>query len=209
MVPFGTHICSIYRDTSQQFLPLSSLISEGLMNNQSFMYIFHENTPDDVNKEINGTGFGTHPYLSSHQLLLCSSEETYLHGGSFSVDNALSLFTEKINEAVLKGYDGLSIMGEMSWAADRGISDQDILGYEVKCDTVIPKNKVVGICQYNENKFKPEFLIDIIRCHPYVILYGKLYKNTYFYNSPEHVLTMRNVFRASDYPSVIDLIIYG
>ena len=76
----------------------------------------------------------------------------------------------------------------MTWQLGNGqITDSGkLIQYEAKLDDFIPNSKVAIICQYNENRFRPEVLTGVLHTHPWIILYGKIYENKYFYRPAQY-----------------------
>jgi len=75
-------------------------------------------------------------------------------------------------------------MGEMTWVLTKLPGIEKLMDYEAKLNYFFPGSRSKAICQYNETKFNPDILLDVIYSHPVVGLYGSLFQNPY-YISPE------------------------
>ena len=195
-VEFGDHICSIYQDKQQQFSLLVPFFKAGLENNQKCIYIADENLRDQVISEFVRHGIEVEKYLKSNQMIIITKRESYLKNGFFDPDKMIE-FLKKTEEGALKdGYSGLRLTGEMSWVL-ANISDiEKLIRYENKLNNYFLHSKCVAICQYNENKFKPEVLLEILDCHPLAIIYGNLFENFYF-------SSISNIEKAAKMPSEV------
>lgn len=201
----GDHICSIYQSEEQQFSQIIPFFTEGLMRHQKCVYVIDDNPKEEIISVFTKNGVEIHKYVDAHQCVLFTKEETYLKDGLFRPDAMISLIKETEKSALKEGFEGMRGTGEMTWMQDQSLNDK-LIEYEAKLNETIPNSKSSTICQYNENKFSKELLIDVIRMHPYLIIYGKLYKNKYFYTPPQYIHEEKNIFPPSAYGTIIDTI---
>jgi hypothetical protein len=181
-VDLGYHICSIYKNVEEQFSAVVPFIKKGLDNHQKCVYIVDENSKEDVIAELNKGGIESETYINASQLLLLTKRETYLKDGFFDPDRMIALLRETEKNALAEGFSGLRVTGEMTWVLEGVAGSDKLIEYEAKLNDFFPNSKSTAICQYNENKFKPEMLVEVIHTHPFVIIYGNLFENKYYYS---------------------------
>ncbi len=181
-VSLGDHVCSIYKNKEEQFNPLKVFIKKGLDNHEKCFYIVDENSKEEVISELEKRGIETKKYIDSGQLVLLTKRDTYLKEGSFEPDRMINLLKETERKALKEGYSGIRVTGEMTWVLEGVSGSEKLIEYEAKLNHFFPGSKATAICQYNENKFKKELLIEVIHTHPFLIIYGNLYGNRYYYS---------------------------
>lgn len=203
----GNHVCSIYQTKEQQFSLVIPFIMEGLNGNCKCVYATDDNSHEEIIGVFENFGFSIRKYIDSKQLLLLTKKETYLRDNLFDPDAMVKLIKNLEHDALLEGYVGLRGTGEMTWMLhEASATDKKLIEYEAKLNTSVPKSTTSVICQYNETKFSQDLLVNIIRTHPYVILYGKLYENKYFYTPPQFMTEKVNDFPTTAYKAMVDTI---
>ncbi len=115
----------------------------------------------------------------------------------------IALLAETQKEALEQGYDGLKVTGEMTWVLEGVRGSEKVIEYESKLNDFFPNSKSTAICQYNENLFSKEILVEVIHTHPRLIIYGNLYENNLFYAPTEYKSVRRNL-NPDDYDFIRD-----
>ncbi|MFA6027363.1 MAG: MEDS domain-containing protein [Patescibacteria group bacterium] len=207
-IQLGDHLCSIYKNKEEQFSTIIPFFKTGLKNNQKCIYIADENSADEVISQLEKGGIDIKKYIASKQFLILSKRETYLKEGSFDPDRMIDLLKETEKGALKEGYSGLRVTGEMTWVLEQVKGSERLIEYEAKLNDFFPDSKATAICQYNENKFEPELLAEVIHTHPFVIIYGNSYENEY-YSPAEYINGAHNVFPNDSYKTIKEDIING
>lgn len=202
----GIHVCAIYQNKDEQFSSLVPFFQEGFKKHERCLYIFDENTPEEIAANIQSSAPNPHTQDAPAGLEIVSSHETYMKDGSFDSDKMLSLVKEKIITSLQQGYSGVRAAGEMTWILSSDTPLETLVAYEQKLNAFYASQELIGLCQYHEDKFSPEFLIEMIRTHPYLLIRGQLYKNNYFYADPKYANESSKCFKASDYETILSII---
>jgi two-component system, chemotaxis family, sensor kinase Cph1 len=204
-VHLGDHICSIFKTEEQQYLSAVSFLEEGLSSRQKCVYITDTHKEPDIKKAFEAHGIQINDYISSNQFAIITKDQAYLKDNYFDADKMIAFLKGAEDQALKEGFAGLRGTGEMTWALGAGPSVLDkLFDYEIKLNKVLPKSQLAALCQYDENKFPKEFLVKVIRSHPYLIIYGKFYENKYFYSYPD-MISKENV-PADSYDTMLSLI---
>jgi hypothetical protein len=180
-IALGDHLCSIYQNKEQQFVPVVPFMKAGLDHHQKCFYIADECSSGEVVAELKKGGIEIEKFIASGQFVILTKKETYLRSGAFDPDKMIEFLKETEKDALKDGYTGMRATGEMTWMLENISDNSKLLEYEARLNDFLPASRSAYICQYNENKFKPEVLTAIIHTHPLLIIYGKLYRNLYFY----------------------------
>lgn len=186
----GEHLCGFYRDTDEKFSIIIPFFRAGLQNNEKCIYILDESSKDEVIQAFGRAGLDLRGHLKSGQFELLSSEETYLQNGCFDPDRMVETLRKAEAQATEEGYRGLRVSGEMTWALKKQPGSEKLVEYEAKLNYFFPGSKTSAICLYNEEKFAPDILLDIIYTHPKIIMHGAIYPN-HIYIPPDDFLQMR------------------
>jgi two-component system, chemotaxis family, sensor kinase Cph1 len=205
-IGLGVHICSIYRGSEDQLRPIIPFFSEGYTQNQKCMYIFDEHQPQNISSRIDDHYKEHIKEEGERQLQMIPYGDIYTQGNSFDPDRVINLFKDAVVTSLKEGYSGVRAAGEMSWVYTSGTSLESLIDYEQKLNEFYPTQKVIGICEFDADKFPEQILIEMIRMHPYVIVEGKLYENKYLYTDPNYIEPSTDDFKATDYQTILSIL---
>jgi|GEM_PF-3405274 len=172
------HLCLIYETVQEQLAAAVSFIRIGLERGEKCIYIVDENAASTVIDAMKREGIDAEESIRSGALSIVD-KRAYLAKGYFDPE-MISFLKGEVEAAEKAGYPALRVTGEMTWAPvdNRGV--EQFIEYEAKLNHFFPANKVIGICQYNRQRFQPEVLLDVIRTHPKVISGGLICRNPYY-----------------------------
>ncbi|MGC8817259.1 MAG: MEDS domain-containing protein, partial [Candidatus Hadarchaeum sp.] len=188
-IAFGEHLCGFYRDKDEEYSIIAPFFRGGLQNNEKCIWILDESTREEAVQALQRAGIDLEKPLASKQFELLSSDETYLQGGYFDPDRMIAVLKQTEERAIREGYRGLRISGEMTWALKKNPGAEKLVEYEAKLNYFFPNSKTAAICLYNEKKFPPDILLNIIYTHPRIIIAGYIYENC-TYIPPDEFLAM-------------------
>jgi len=173
----GEHLCCFYRGKKEEYSITIPFFLAGLRNNEKCIYILDDSTREEVIQEFKTHEPKIEGYLRSKQLELLSSDETYLREGYFDPEKMVELLKQNEERALGEGYRGLRASGQMSWALRKSPGVERLVEYESRLNRFFPGSKTSAICLYDESKFEPKILHDIILVHPKIIIKGLVCKN--------------------------------
>ncbi|MFW6040224.1 MAG: MEDS domain-containing protein [Thermoplasmatota archaeon] len=176
----GTHMCCIYRNKEEQLSILAYFISLGLDKWEKCIYIVDDRTKQEVISALKKIDIDIDKYVNKGQLEFLTKKESYLKGDYFDPDEMIELLKKAEEQALSEGYMGLRVTGEMTWCFSDLPGTEKLLEYEMKLNDFLPNSKTIAICQYNEKRFSPEILLEVIHTHPKVILYDSIHENQYY-----------------------------
>lgn len=202
----GIHVCSIYKNKEDQFAPVAPFYSEGLNKGERCLYIFDENTKEEIATKILEKGIAPNTQGDA-PIEIVPYQEAYTNDGPFDADKMITFLEQTVSTTLEKGYSGLRAIGEMTWALSSETPLEKLIDYEKKLNLFYPQHQVTGVCQFNAERFSHEFLIEMICMHPYIIIEGKLFENKYFYTDPQYATRSLERFKAADYEAVLSIIL--
>lgn len=176
----GDHLSLIYETAEDQFASVVPFIRLGLQRGERCMYIFDENTEEDVLRALQAGGIATDEAIASGALVLVGKRDTYLKEGHFDPDLMIDLLERSTAEARAAGFSALRVTGEMTWALAGEAGSERLIEYEAKLNRFFPGSDCLAICQYNRNRFSAEVIRDVIRTHPLVIVGQMVCRNPWF-----------------------------
>ena len=185
----GTHLCCFYKSKKEQFSIVIPFILTGLENNEKCIYIVDENTKKDIKTALKKV-VDLEKFLHSNQLEIVTQKDAYVRDGSFDPDRMIELLARNEEKARQDAYTGLRVTGEMTWILSELPGVERLIEYEAKLNYFFPNSTCIALCQYNENAFDPQILLDVIRTHPVLVIYNSLYENPR-YVSPEEFAQMK------------------
>jgi PAS domain S-box-containing protein len=179
LVP-GDHLCCMYMTEEEHRAILTPFIRGGLEKGHKVFYVVDVRTAETVLNYLKEEGISIDEYLSSKQLVIADSRDTYIKEGRFDPDSMLALLGKETEKAVQEGFKALRVTGEMSWALRDKPGSERLMEYEGKLNQFFPKNEAIGLCQYDMRRFEPEVLLDVLATHPIAIVRNKCYDNMYY-----------------------------
>ncbi len=177
----GMHLCSIYKTKEEQFSVIIPYFKEGVKRKEKCIYIVEESDKKEIIQRLSDDVDINYDLCRRWgKILFFTKEEAYLKGGYFDPEKMINLLTEAEAECLMQGYNGMRVTGEMTWILTKLPGTEKLIEYEAKLNYFLHTSNTIAICKYHESRFSPEILLDVIRTHPKVILYGELCDNPYY-----------------------------
>lgn len=177
---WGAHLCSIYRDKTEQLSVVAPYLAFGLQHNERCVYIAGDTGQEEVCRVLNGSGIDVDGCIKQGQLVFLTREETYLKHNFFSPLSMFAMLQDAHYEALRAGYSGLRGSGELNWVAQDFSGVDRVVEYEREINYLFPHYHLIALCQYSETIVPENILFGVLRTHPKVVIYGMLYDNPFY-----------------------------
>lgn len=174
------HICGFFDSREQQYEVIIPYILEGLEANDKVINILEGNRHGEHCRCLTENGISIAEKLSSGQLEVMASENSYIKDGEFAADKMYKMLEQTLLSASRAGYDSVRACGDMVWALKNLPGTDELLEYEARLNLLTPQHSVSLICIYDISSFSQKALADILLTHPYVIKDGKISKNPHY-----------------------------
>jgi hypothetical protein len=177
-----SHVCCLYQTDAEHTVVVSRFIQKGLVQNEKVMLILDV---DERTPFLNSLAFDDEEVraaIARGQLMLSSTDETYLSGSSFHPTQMIARLMRETTSALEDGYAGLRVTSDMGWVRRRSIKFATLLRYEAVVNDFLAQHRCMGLCRYHRWSFPTAVLGDIASLHPRVISEGQLFTN------PQHAL---------------------
>jgi PAS domain S-box-containing protein len=176
----GSHLCCIYETEEEHQAVLRPFLRQGLELGEKVLYIADAHTAQVIMDYLEAEGLDANSYLASGQLNILSAKDAYVRNGVFDPDYMIALLRAETERAEAEGYPVLRITGEMSWALGGLPGSERLIEYEAKLNDFFPGSKSLAICQYDQRRFAPELLLEVLTTHPIAVIGTKVYDNLYY-----------------------------
>ncbi|GAA3757036.1 hypothetical protein GCM10022423_04140 [Flavobacterium ginsengiterrae] len=174
------HICGFFDSREQQYEVILPYIMEGLETNEKVINILEGNRHGEHCRCLADNGISIAEKLSSGQLEVLASENTYIKDGEFAAEKMYKMLEQTLLSASRSGYDSVRACGDMVWALKNLPGTDELLEYEASLNILTPQHSCSLICMYDISSFSQKAITDALLTHPYVIKDGKISKNPHY-----------------------------
>ena len=162
--PWGTHLCFIYETKKDLVDILIPYLKAGLENNELCMLVTSEPfTEEEAKRAMKKALPDFDQFLKKGQIEIIPYDECYLKRGRFNSKRVLNGWVEKHNQALVKGYEGLRLAGNMFRLEKKDW--RDFSNYEKAINNVISNYRMLAICSYPLDKCGAFEMVDIFNTH--------------------------------------------
>ena len=175
-----THVCFLYETEDQLRAVLASFIREGVEKSEKVVCIADPTSSETPLEAICSESLDMRAGLETGQVTLLKAGETYLRSGVFDPDEMIALLKGYTEEALLQGYAGLRVTGQMTWAIRDLPGTDRLLEYESRINDFLPGTRCLALCQYPVKRFPAPLLLDVLRTHPQMIIGTEIHDNPHY-----------------------------
>jgi hypothetical protein len=132
-VPWGTHFCQFYQTKEDLIDILVPYFKEGLENNEFCMWVTSEPlSADEAENAMRNALPEVDRYFKNGQIEIIPYSDWYVKEGSFNSDRVLNGWIDKLNNGLMKGFEGLRLSGNTFWLEKEDWDD--FVSYETEVD---------------------------------------------------------------------------
>lgn len=174
------HVCAFFNSDDEKYRVLLPFIKDGFECGDKAIHVINPDQRRDHLERLIADGIDPASALHSGQFELHANTDTYLRDGFFDKERMLEVF-EQLASGIARGKFPLSrIVCQMDWVADGRSHIDNLVEFESRVNEVWSRHDDAVICVYDLAKFGGEFVIDIMRTHPMIIIGGVLLQNPFF-----------------------------
>lgn len=183
------HVCAFVSSRDEEHRILDPFVSEGVARGEKLVYIVNPAERANLVRHLRHLGLEMASLLGQRRCEVLTWSETYLRGGRFDQDAMLVLL-----DGLLGGYRSprIRLVADMGWAAEVQDVSHLLLEYESRANLLERKQTHFVICVYDIAKFGGDFVIDVLRTHPMVLVGGVLHMNPFFVPAAEFLEELRS-----------------
>jgi DNA-binding CsgD family transcriptional regulator len=163
-MPWGTHICVFYQTKQDLLDTVVSYFEAGLKNNESCVWaISNPITVADATAALRREIADFDCRLAAGQIELVEATGWYLGDGKLDPKKIFRGWSEKLQAALAKGYEGTRVSGNAFWIA----TDywRDFCAYEEELNQALADQKIIALCTYSLQASRAMDILDVARVH--------------------------------------------
>lgn len=177
----GDHLCHLFSTQEQRVEVAFTFLRDGLERGERTIYVADGGkAEEDLRSLFTGRGLDMRGYAERGQLLLYEPGNIFLTGEGFSPSSSLASWREEARRASSEGWPAMRVLADMSWALRKPPGWELLAEYEAEINRLPGAESCLFLCQYDRRSFDPQFLLDLLRTHPRVLVDEELYDNIYY-----------------------------
>jgi hypothetical protein len=173
------HVCAFFSSPEEEYRVLLPFIKEGLERGDKGFHVVDPQLRAEHRRRLDGAGIDVATAEKSGGLKLYDWEENYLPDGRFDQDRMLAAWTNALAAARADGFPLTRVVAHMEWGLEDREGVSDLIEYEARFN-LIEHSRDVVICTYDITRYSGDFVVDIMRTHPMVLMGGVLLENPFY-----------------------------
>lgn len=183
----GDHVCAFFRGSTGRDEILIPFLKAGIRNGDKCIAVLDQAEASTVCQGL-GEDCDVDAALTSRQLDLLHSADTYLRDGQFSIHTMIGFWTDAVGQGLDDGGFVFSrAVGEMTWALRQLPGVEHLVDYESELNRFLPTYPQVIVCLYDLDLFDGHVVVDLLRTHPKLLLCGTVLDNPYYLEPDEYL----------------------
>jgi hypothetical protein len=180
----GDHLCVLHDGDAERDQVLGLYLKDGITAGDKCLFGAHDASRSVFRSRIGPAG-EVDSALSSGQLDIRTAHDQLVSPGQFSFTKLIALWKDFTTTALDEGYRFVRLGAEARWWTPQ-IPDVDaFIQYESELNRFVPQYPQAVLCLYDVRKIDGAFIMNAIRVHPRVMLYGLVCENPYFLTPDE------------------------
>ncbi|RBP17542.1 regulatory LuxR family protein [Roseiarcus fermentans] len=199
-MPWGTHVCVFYETKDDLLDTATSYFKAGLKNNE--LCVWAVSDPITEADALHALGqavpeFDRH--LTEGAIEVLQGTDWYLDGGVFDLKRITSGWSEKLEGALARGFDGMRVSGNAFWIATNHW--KEFCAYEQELDHSLAGQRMIVLCTYSLRASRAVDVLDVARVHQCTI--ARRNGNWEFLETPELEQARKEIERLSSAINVL------
>lgn len=163
-LPYGVHMCQMYRGRSELAAAVVPFFAAGLRRNERCIWVTSAPLDTaDARAELAGLGIDVGAAERSGQLSVVSYDEWYLDKGHLSAHAICASWLAEEERALAAGYAGLRVSGNVSFLKQEDWAS--FMDYEQIVDAAFRGRRIVALCCYSRESCGPSEVLDVMKRH--------------------------------------------
>jgi DNA-binding CsgD family transcriptional regulator len=163
-VPWGTHICIFYETEEDLLDAAAPYFAAGLSSNEFCVWAISDPiTETDAKEALSHAVPHFDRHLAAGQIEILPGREWYLKENQFDLKRITGGWSEKLQGALAKGYDGMRVSGNAFWMGTNHWNA--FCDYEQELDRSLADQEMIALCTYSLPKSRAVDVLDVVRAH--------------------------------------------
>jgi hypothetical protein len=177
---YACHVCAFFHSRDEEAQILKPFIREGFDVGDKIFQILAPEDLEERRHQIAELGIDLDSVERSRQLEVRPWEEAHLRPGHFDQHAMLALLDDAMEGMKSEGFRRIRIWANMEWALKDLPGTHDLVEYESRFNTILPKHDGAVVCTYDLTRFGAATVMDVLRTHPFAVMGGALYENPFY-----------------------------
>jgi len=173
----GDHACLTFSDPDERLDIVAAFVRDGLVRSSKVVCLTESVPPDRLAAELIDRGVPAPDTLPADQLLIFSSEETWLAGGASGATNMIKTLERHLDDARRQGYAGLRITADMCWVNRPAAAADQLPMFESAVGALFDDGGLAAICQYDREIFDAVTLALATSTHTHTVAAAVYYED--------------------------------
>lgn len=166
--PWGTHFCHFYETQDDLFDILLPYFKTGLENNEFCLWVIAEPlTEEEARSALRQAVPGLERYLAEGSIEILSDDEWFLKGDAFDLHRVITRLSEKLEQALARGYSGIRVSGSSAWLQKKDW--REFGEFEKGLDELIANQRMLVSCVFPLATSGAAEILDAARTHQFTV----------------------------------------
>jgi DNA-binding CsgD family transcriptional regulator len=163
-MPWGAHICVFYETKEDLLDTAAAYFAAGLKSSEFCLWAISDPiTETDARKALSIADPNFDQHSADGQIEILQGAEWYLKGNQFDLKRITGGWSEKLQGALAKGYEGMRVSGNAFWIETNHW--KAFCEYEEELDRSLTGQKMIVLCTYSLQKSRAVDVLDVARAH--------------------------------------------
>ena len=196
MKPFDIrpHACAFFSSAEEQDRVLADFVGEGIQRGHRVIHTVPPASCSLHEARLVAAGVDVAPARENGRFKMQDWNVSHRPDGNFEPQRTLDFFKRQSREALVLGFPQVRFVTHMEWALEGTPVVDNLLEYEARANEVWIRQRRCRnavICVYNSSRFAADFLVDVMRTHPFTIVDGRVQENPYYVSPDEFINELR------------------
>jgi hypothetical protein len=184
----GEHLCAIYLHHRERDDVLLPYLRDGLARGDKCLVAISE--ADSANLLASITGDIDVPgCVASGQLEIRTSTDPVLRSGRVAIQQAIAFWDTKVRAALAEGYTLVRLGAEATWWMPQMSGIDELIRYESELNRFLGRYPQSILCMYELSQLDGSVVVELLKVHPRLLLYGMILENPYYLTPDEYSAT--------------------
>jgi PAS domain S-box-containing protein len=167
-IPWGSHFCQFYETKKDLLELLVPYFKAGLENNEYCLWVTCDPmTTEEAFLALKKAVPEFETYVEKKSIEILPHMDWFFVTGKFNTQQLNEAWIRKLDEALVKGYDGMRINGNETWLRE---GDWDnFMKYEHGLNKILSERRIIGLCTYPLSYSNGKMMLDVAHAHERII----------------------------------------
>ena len=167
-MPWGTHFCHFYETPEDLLETLLPYFKVGLESNEFCAWVVSEPlTENGVWQALERAVPHLDKYVSDHSIEVLNARDVYLAGGEIDLHRIIGNWSDKLQRALSRGYQGIRVTGNTAWLEQK--QWREFMDYEAELNRGIGHQPMLVLCTYPLTTSGAIEFLDVTATHQFAV----------------------------------------